>query len=61
MNDQLLSFIEATAEDVPESTLVALIEDALGRVKSNQEANKYVQRQINIALTLLGELSERVQ
>lgn len=61
VNDQLLSLIETTAEDMTENTLLTLIEDALGRVKSNQESNKYVQRQISIALALLDELSDRMQ
>lgn len=60
MNDQLMLFIDSAASEMETDSLFAFLEDALSRIKSNQEANDYVQYQAKIVESMLSEIKERV-
>lgn len=60
MNDQLMLYIETASEDMETDNLFSFLEDALNRIKTNQEANEYVQYQLAIVESMLSEIKERV-
>lgn len=60
MSDQLMFFIESAAENMTSDALLEFAEDALNRIKSNQEDNNYVQYQAEIVKTILKEVRDRV-
>jgi hypothetical protein len=59
MNKQLVSFVQNSAPTMRADALYAFAEDAISRVKSNQESNPYIQDQIQIIEILVKELKIR--
>jgi hypothetical protein len=53
-------YIETASEDMETDNLFSFLEDALNRIKTNQEANEYVQYQLAIVESMLSEIKERV-
>jgi hypothetical protein len=60
MSEQYMLLLETVAENMEPNMLFEVVGDALNRIKSNQEANEYVQYQAKIIETLLSEIENRI-